>query len=48
LLSPALRLNLKPLTTVQTLFALRGHWRANTADGWMSAGINGQDAYIGT
>lgn len=48
LLSPALRLNLKPLKTVQTLFALRGHWRASTADSWVPAGINGQDAYIGT
>ncbi len=48
LLSPALRLNLKPLKTVQTMLAVRAHWRATTADSWVPAGINGQDAYIGT
>lgn len=48
LLSPALRLNLKPFQTVKTMFALRGHWRASTNDSWVPAGVIGQDAYIGT
>jgi len=48
LLTPALRLNLKPIKTVKTMFALRGYWRASTSDSWVPAGIIGQDAYIGT
>ncbi len=48
LLSPALRLNLKPYKTVKTMFALRGHWRASNDDNWVPAGVGGVDSYIGT
>ncbi len=48
LLTPALRLNLEPIKSVKTMFALRGYWRASTSDNWVPAGIKGQDAYIGT
>jgi len=48
LLTPALRLNLKPIKRLKTMFALRGYWRASSSDSWVPAGINGQDAYIGT
>ena len=48
LLTPALRLNFKPIKTVKTMFSFRGYWRASTSDSWVPAGIKGQDAYIGT
>jgi len=46
--SPALRLKMKPNKTVKSMFALRGFWRASTADSWTTAGIKGSQAYIGT
>lgn len=46
--SPALRLNLKPLKSLTPMVALRGFWRASTADSWTTAGISGAPSYIGT
>ncbi len=46
--SPALRLKMEPSKTVKSMFALRGFWRASTADSWTTAGIKGDQAYIGT
>ncbi|MCK5121795.1 MAG: alginate export family protein [Methylococcales bacterium] len=46
--SPALRLNLKPIKSLKPMVALRGFWRASTADKWTTAGISGSQAYIGT
>ncbi len=48
LISPGLRLKLKPVSSLKTMFALRGFWRESTADSWTTAGINGSQAYIGT
>lgn len=48
LLSPALRLNVKPVQNVKLMAAARGFWRASTADSWTTAGINGDAAHIGT
>lgn len=48
LISPGLRLHLKPYPTIKTMLSARGFWRAETSDNWTSAGINGQDAYIGS
>jgi alginate export protein len=48
LISPGLRIHLKPYPTIKTMLSARGFWRAETSDSWTSAGINGQDAYIGS
>lgn len=48
LLSPALRLQVKPAHNVQLMIAGRGFWRASTADSWTTAGIKGDSAQIGT
>ncbi len=48
LISPGARLTWNPLIKVDTLIAVRGFWRAETADSWTSAGINGSQAYIGS
>jgi len=48
LISPGLRLKLKPLSSLKTMFVVRGFWRESTADSWTTAGINGSQSYIGT
>ncbi len=46
--SPALRLVLKPRKDINAMFAVRGFWLASKNDGWTTAGINGDDSFIGT
>jgi hypothetical protein len=46
--TPGLRLILNPSKNINTLFSLRGFWRASTNDAWTGANINGKDSYIGT
>lgn len=46
--SPGLRLQFKPHSTLDSMFALRGYLRASSDDTWTTAGINGRDLYIGT
>jgi len=46
--SPGLRLKMRPLKSLKTMFVVRGYWLASTADLWTTAGIKGNQAYIGT
>ncbi len=52
IITPGVRLKIKPLKTVSSFVALRGFWLASDQDAWTTAGIRnlpGQsDKYIGT
>lgn len=46
--SPALRLFVSPIKQVKSMIAIRGFWRASSNSSWATAGISGQDGFIGT